>query len=83
MQGASARVLNVGDDPTSPTSATAKDVWVIGGTVAPPEIPRRDPLPQVDLISSVPTRAAEALFWAGRAIERSELITRSIEVVLD
>ena len=36
MQGASARVLNPGDDPNVPTAATAKDVWVIGGTVAPP-----------------------------------------------
>jgi uncharacterized circularly permuted ATP-grasp superfamily protein/uncharacterized alpha-E superfamily protein len=83
LQGGSARVLADGDDPMSPTLATAKDVWVVGGTVAPPEIRRRDPLPQVDLISSVPTRAAEALFWAGRAMERSELIARSMEVVLD
>jgi uncharacterized alpha-E superfamily protein len=83
LQGGSARVLGEGDDPMSPTLATAKDVWVVGGTVAPPEIRRRDPLPQVDLISSVPTRAAEALFWAGRAMERSELIARSMEVVLD
>ena len=66
-----------------PTLATAKDVWVVGGTVAPPEIRRREPLPQVDLIASVPTRAAEALFWAGRAMERAELIARAMEVVLD
>ena len=83
MQGASARVLNPGDDPNVPTAATAKDVWVIGGTVAPPVVARREPLPQVDLIASVPTRAAEALFWAGRALERAELVTRSLEVVLE
>ncbi len=83
MQGASARVLNPGDDPNVPTAATAKDVWVIGGTVAPPLLARREPLPQVDLIASVPTRAAEALFWAGRALERAELVTRSLEVVLE
>ncbi len=83
MQGASARVLEVGDDPTLPTSASAKDVWVIGGTVSPPTLPRRQPLPQVDLIASVPTRAAEALFWAGRALERAELIARALDVVLD
>ncbi|HSM65333.1 MAG TPA: alpha-E domain-containing protein, partial [Ilumatobacteraceae bacterium] len=35
------------------------------------------------LISSVPTRAAEALFWSGRAMERAELIARVMEVVLD
>ncbi len=83
MQGASARVLSPGDDPNVPTAATAKDVWVIGGTVAPPVVARREPLPQVDLIASVPTRAAEALFWAGRALERAELVARSLEVVLE
>jgi uncharacterized circularly permuted ATP-grasp superfamily protein/uncharacterized alpha-E superfamily protein len=83
LQGGSARVLGPGDDPTAPTIATAKDVWVVGGTVAPPEVRRRTPLPQVDLIGSVPTRAAEALFWAGRSMERAELIARAMEVVLD
>jgi len=83
LQGGSARVLLPGDDPIRPTAATAKDVWVIGGTVAPPMLRRRDPLPQVDLIASVPTRAAEALFWAGRAMERAEILARAMEVVLD
>ena len=83
LQGGSARVLLPGDDPIRPTAATAKDVWVVGGTVAPPSLRRRDPLPQVDLIESVPTRAAEALFWAGRAMERAEILARSMEVVLD
>jgi len=83
LQGGSARVLAPGDDPMSPTLATAKDVWVVGGTVAPPAVRRRDPLPQVDLLASVPTRAAEALYWAGRAMERAELVARSMEVVLD
>ena len=83
MQGASARVLAPGDDPELSTAATAKDVWVVGGTVAPPSLSRRRPLPQVDLIASVPTRAAEALFWAGRALERAELLTRALEAVLE
>lgn len=83
LQGGSARVLAADDDPIAPTLATAKDVWVVGGTVAPPEVRRRGPLPQVDLIASVPTRAAEALFWAGRAMERAELIARAMEVLLD
>lgn len=83
LQGGSARVLAEGDDPRVPTLATAKDVWIVGGTVAPPAVRRRDPLPQVDLVASVPTRAAEALFWAGRAMERAELIARAMEVVLD
>jgi uncharacterized circularly permuted ATP-grasp superfamily protein/uncharacterized alpha-E superfamily protein len=83
MQGASGRVLMRGDDPVAPTAATAKDVWVIGGSVSPPSMVRRRPLPQVDLIASVPTRAAEALFWAGRAFERAELIARALEIMLD
>jgi uncharacterized circularly permuted ATP-grasp superfamily protein/uncharacterized alpha-E superfamily protein len=83
LQGGSARVLLPGDDPIRPTAATAKDVWVVGGTVAPPLLRRREPLPQVDLIASVPTRAAEALFWAGRSMERAEILARVMEVVLD
>ncbi len=83
LQGGSARVLADGDDPMAPTLATAKDVWIVGGTVAPPAVRRRESLPQVDLVASVPTRAAEALFWAGRAMERAELIARAMEVVLD
>lgn len=83
MQGGSARVLLPGDDPAAPTAATAKDVWVIGGTVAPPAVHRRQPLPRVDLIESVPTRAAEALYWAGRAMERAEQTARAMHVVLD
>ncbi len=83
LQGGSARVLLPADDPIRPTAATAKDVWVIGGTVAPTVLRRRDPLPQVDLIASVPTRAADALFWAGRAMERAEVVARAMEVVLD
>ena len=83
LQGGSARVMLPGDDPIRPTAATAKDVWVVGGTVAPPLLRRREPLPQVDLFASVPTRAAEALFWAGRAMERAEILARAMEVVLD
>ncbi len=82
LAGGAVRVLADGDDPSLPTTATAKDLWVVGGT-APAVRRRRVALPQVDLIASVPTRAAEALFWAGRAAERSELIARSMRVVLD
>ena len=38
------------------------------------------PLPQVDLVSSVPTRAADAMFWLGRAAERAEAIARTARV---
>ncbi len=83
LAGGVARVLAPGDDPVTPTAATAKDIWVLGRSRAPHVVSRRQPLPQVDLIASVPTRAAEALFWAGRAVERSEAIARALRVVLD
>ena len=38
-------------------------------------------LPQVDLAASVPTRAADALFWAGRAAERAEAVARTVRTV--
>ena len=82
LPGSNARVLAMNDDPMSPTLARAKDMWVLGaGDRA--RVGRRRPLPQVDLVASVPTRAAEALFWAGRALERTELVARTLRVVLD
>jgi uncharacterized alpha-E superfamily protein len=39
------------------------------------------PLPQVDLAASVPTRAADALFWMGRSGERAGAIARTLRVV--
>jgi uncharacterized alpha-E superfamily protein len=39
------------------------------------------PLPQVDLVSSVPTRAADAMFWLGRAAERAEAVARTARVI--
>ncbi len=82
LPGSSARPLALNDDPTNSTLARAKDMWVLG-TAAPSGVGRRRPLPQVDLVASVPTRAAEALFWAGRALERTELVARTLRVVLD
>lgn len=82
LAGANARVLAPGDDPAAPTVVRSKDVWVLGPTDRV-RVGRRRPLPQVDLIASVPTRAAEALFWAGRALERTELLARTLRVVLD
>jgi len=82
LPGSNAHVLALSDDPLSPTLARAKDMWVLGATDSV-RIGRRRPLPQVDLVASVPTRAAEALFWAGRALERTELVARTLRVVLD
>lgn len=78
LPGGTGRVLAPGDDPRLPTSATAKDVWVLGQTVAPVVGPR---LPQVDFGRSVPTRSADALYWTNRAAERAEAMTRTMRVI--
>jgi len=78
MPGGTGRVLAPGDDPALPTAAAAKDVWVVGRTLTPLVAP---PLPQVDLARSVPTRAADALFWANRAAERAEAMARTTRVI--
>ena len=80
MPGGNGRVLAPGDDPRHPTAQRAKDVWVLGPHAALPVIVA-PLLPQVDLAASVPTRAADTLFWAGRAAERAEAIARTVRVV--
>ena len=80
VAGGTGRVLASGDDPRRPTPCVAKDVWVLGPDVSVAVAP---PLaPQVDLIASVPTRAADSLFWLGRAAERAEALARALRVVL-
>lgn len=83
MEGGVGRVLAPGDDPAAPTTLLAKDVWVVGG-VAAGKINVRAPSqhhPQVDFGSSVPKRAADALYWLGRAAERAEVAARTTRVV--
>ncbi len=80
MAGGNGRVLAPGDDARQPSAHVAKDVWVLGAGRAAPVVVA-PPLPQVDLTSSVPTRAADALFWVGRAAERAEAIARTARVV--
>ena len=79
LPGGTGRVLAPGDDPAEPTACTAKDVWVLGWTPAPVVEPQR--LPQVDFGRSVPTRAADALYWTNRAAERAEAMARTMRVV--
>ena len=80
MRGGVGRVLAAGDRPTNPTARLAKDVWIVGGPpVAMP--PRIVSHPQVDFGGSVPKRAADALFWMGRAAERAEVAARTIRVI--
>jgi uncharacterized circularly permuted ATP-grasp superfamily protein/uncharacterized alpha-E superfamily protein len=79
MAGGNGRVLADGDDPRRPTARVGKDVWVLGADRARPAV--LAPLPQVDLVASVPTRAADAMFWLGRAAERAEAIAKTSRVV--
>jgi uncharacterized alpha-E superfamily protein len=53
-------------------------VWVLGRTVAPVIGTR---LPQVDFGRSLPTRAADALYWTNRSAERAEAMARTARVV--
>src|SRR5690606_8682277 len=78
LPGGIGRVLAPGDDPLLPTACVAKDVWVLGRTTAPALGPR---LPQVDFAASVPTRAADALYWSSRAAERAEAMARTARVI--
>ena len=80
MPGGFARVI----DPTSPIlsqhSGWAKDVWVYEQPSQRPVV-RASGLPQVDLRTSLPTRAAEAMFWLGRAAEGAEVRARTIRTI--
>lgn len=78
LPGGTGRLLARGDDPRLPTACIAKDVWVLGQTVAPVIGAR---LPQVDFGRSVPTRAADALYWTNRAAERAEAMTRTMRII--
>lgn len=78
MPGGSGRVLATGDSPSLPTACVAKDVWVVGTTLTPFIAAA---LPQVDFARSVPTRAADALYWMNRACERAEAMARTIGAI--
>jgi uncharacterized circularly permuted ATP-grasp superfamily protein len=79
VPGGNGRVLAPGDDPRRPSARFVKDVWVLDAGRSLPAVVT--PLPQVDFAASVPTRAADALFWMGRAAERAEAIARTLRVV--
>lgn len=81
IPGANGRIIEPTDIPTLPTPCRAKDVWVLGHADMPLFDGVVSSAPQVDFITSVPTRAADSLYWLGRASERAEAIARSIRVV--
>ena len=81
IPGGNGRVIEAHDDPTLPTPARAKDIWVLGDDVASGLVGEARSAPQVDFITSVPTRAADSLYWLGRASERAEAVARSMRVI--
>jgi uncharacterized circularly permuted ATP-grasp superfamily protein/uncharacterized alpha-E superfamily protein len=82
LPGGVGRVLAPGDDPVDPSAQLVKDVWVVGAPQArlPVTVAYRSP-PQVDFGASIPRRAADALFWLGRAAERAETAARASRVI--
>lgn len=80
MSGASCRVTTAGDG-SMPEGDTLKDVWVVGMPAAERAPVRVAVPPQVDLAGSLPKRAADALYWLGRAGERAEVAARCARTI--
>ncbi len=81
VPGGNGRVIEPHDDPTVPTPCRAKDIWVLGEGVADESVDDALSATQVDFITSVPTRAADSLYWLGRASERAEVVARAMRVI--
>lgn len=81
IPGGNGRVIEAHDDPTRPTPCRAKDIWVLGPEPTVDSATAAHSAPQVDFITSVPTRAADSLYWLGRASERAEVVARAARVV--
>ena len=81
VPGGNGRVIESFDDPLLPTPCRAKDIWVSGAARPSPTLERAHSARQVDFITSVPTRAADSLYWLGRASERAEAVARALRVV--
>jgi uncharacterized circularly permuted ATP-grasp superfamily protein/uncharacterized alpha-E superfamily protein len=84
MPGATARLQQPTDNSDGGTRVaitTLKDVWVIGAQVSRRISVRVAAVPQVDLFTSLPKRAADSLFWLGRAAERAEFAARTAREV--
>ncbi len=81
MPGATARLQHPPDGAAPDGITTLKDVWVIGAQVSRRISVRVAAVPQVDLFTSLPKRAADSLFWLGRAAERAEFAARTAREV--
>ncbi len=64
------------------SGGVSKDTWVVASAEDQSWSSRRaTPLPQVDLRASVTSRAAEAMYWIGRNLERSETVIRVVRSI--
>ena len=83
LPGGHARLLDGRTPFAGRPTGTGKDVWVLD-----PDSRDRRPrsatraIPQIDLRRSLPTRAAEAMYWTGRMAERAEMAARTAVVAL-
>lgn len=83
LPGGHGRLVEAGLPLAARPGGTGKDVWVLD-----PERRERvraataPAIPQVDLRRSLPTRAAEAMYWTGRTAERAEMAARTVLVCL-
>ncbi len=62
-------------------AAHLQDIWVRTGTPSRPRSDRRLGA-SADLVDSVPTSAAEGLFWAGRHAEQAEVAARMLRMIV-
>ena len=76
-------------DPSRPLlgqpHGTGKDVWVVAESGRDLGRARRRTevaVPQIDLRASLPSRAAEALYWFGRRAEQAEAASRLLRAVI-
>lgn len=90
LPGGVARVVDgsmpVLAQPRGAAGGLVKDVWVMGvqtrsaGASARAGAAQLDP---IDLRGSLPRRAAEALYWAGRFLERADATARLLKVAVE
>lgn len=81
LPGGLGRVVRADVPVMAQRSEASKDVWVLvapGTSVRSTAAPgHRGALSQIDLRESLPSRAADALFWVGRNAERAEMVART------
>ena len=85
LPGGLGRVVDPSRPLLSQPQGPGKDVWVVAEPGRDAGQPRRRPevaIPQIDLRASLPSRAAEALYWFGRRAEQAEAASRLLRAVI-